>query len=88
YRVLLLEKIWPLPREVLDSARAAGKIVMIEESAASGSLGEHLLAALAKTGWKGDFCHRAIENPVVAQGTVEQCMQAVGLDGETLAKIL
>ena len=52
------------------------------------SLGEHLLAALAKTGWKGDFCHRAIENPVVAQGTVEQCMQAVGLDGETLAKIL
>ena len=88
YRVLLLVKIWPLPREVLDSARAAGKIVMIEESAASGSLGEHLLAALAKTGWKGDFCHRAIENPVVAQGTVEQCMQAVGLDGETLAKIL
>ena len=88
YSIWILDKVFPIPEEVLQHALQARRIVFVEESSALGGIGEHFCSALAKAGWQGEYCCRAIEKPVVQQGTVGQCMQRGGLDAGSLAALL
>lgn len=87
-RVLLLERILPLPQAILDTAAQYRRVVFIEEGVRAGGLGERMASLLLEGGFTGEFVLRAIENPVVPQGTVEECLCAVGLDEESLRRIL
>lgn len=87
-RVILLERIFPLPDGVLNEALRAKRVVFVEECAKEGALGEHFAAALLARGFSGEYCHKAIENPVVPQGTTAQCLAMVGLDVDSIAKVI
>lgn len=87
-RIILLERIFPLPQEVMETAMSARRIVFVEEGAREGGLGEHMAALLLERGFAGEFVLRAIENPVVPQGTLEECIRFVGLDEESLCEVL
>lgn len=84
YRIILLERILPLPQSLLTRVMHCRRIVFVEEGVRAGGLGESMASRLLEGGFKGEFVLRAIENPVVPQGTVEECLRAVGLDEESL----
>lgn len=88
YEVIVLERIFPLPQAVLELAMRESRVVFVEESAREGGLGQHFAQRLLCGGWKGEFLLRAIDDPVVPQGTLEECMKMVGLDAASLAEIL
>lgn len=88
YEVVVLERIFPLPQAVLELAMQQSRVVFIEESSREGGLGQRFAQQLLCSGWKGEFLLRAIDNPVVPQGTLEECMKMVGLDAASLAEIL
>lgn len=88
YRVLLLERIFPIPPDALRLAMEARRVVFVEEGARAGGIGEKMGSLLLEKGFAGKYAVRAIERPVVAQGTLEECMRSVGLDAASIAAVL
>ncbi|MCI8622106.1 MAG: 1-deoxy-D-xylulose-5-phosphate synthase [Provencibacterium sp.] len=84
----VMNRIFPLPAPLLQAAVRYRRIVFVEESSLEGGLGQRFAAALLCSGWKGEFILRAIENPVVPQGTLAECLEMVGLDPASLVEIL
>ncbi|MCI8442301.1 MAG: 1-deoxy-D-xylulose-5-phosphate synthase [Provencibacterium sp.] len=88
YEIIILDRIFPLPEAALKEAKRFCKVVFVEEAAREGGLGQRFAAQLLCSGWSGEYILRAIENPVVPQGTLEECMEMVGLDPASIAEIL
>ena len=84
--VLKLVKIFPFTEELIDTLSNYKIIVFAEECVAVGGIGEHLATALQKTGWKGTFVYRAVQDVSLPHATVPQIKQLLGLDGEHLAQ--
>ena len=84
--VLKLVKIFPFTEELVDILSNYKIIVFAEECVAVGGIGEHLATALQKTGWKGTFVYRAVQDVSLPHATVPQIKQLLGLDGEHLAQ--
>lgn len=88
YDIYVLERIFPIPQDVLSHALTCEKVLFVEESAAEGGLAQKMGAWLLAHHFTGRYQAKAIGNPVVQQGTVEQCMRAVGLDAGSIRALL
>ena len=69
-----------------ESLKKTGRLLIAEESCASGSVGERILSAAAEAGLPG-FKAKLLNlgDGIVPQGTVGQLMKLKGLDAESMA---
>ncbi len=88
YQILALEKIFPLSDEVVELVSGFERIIFIEESYKMGSIGQILALKLLENGFSGKFIHKAIDNPVIKQATLEESIVSVGLDDESLLNLI
>ena len=86
--VYKLVKIYPFTDEFIKEISRYDVILFAEECVACGGIGEHLEAALYRSGWKGTYIHRAVENLRLPHATVPQIKEATGLDAAHLAQTL
>ncbi|MGN0641691.1 MAG: 1-deoxy-D-xylulose-5-phosphate synthase [Huintestinicola sp.] len=85
--ILKLVKIFPIEAAVTDICMKYKNIVIFEESSTTGGIGEHLLAALEKEGFRGDFRIVGIKG-FVKQAKTESILHRFRLDGEGISEIL
>ena len=85
---LKLVKIYPFTDEFIKEISRYDVILFAEECVACGGIGEHLEAALYRSGWKGTYIHRAVENLRLPHATVPQIKEATGLDAAHLAQTI
>ena len=86
--VVKLNRITPIETELLEiSARETGRLVVVEEAAASNSVGERLAAHLLKRGIpvKGYAAINTGEG-FIPQGSADQLRRLCGLDAEQIAR--
>ena len=86
--VYKLVKIYPFTDEFIKEISRYDVILFAEECVACGGIGEHLEAALCRSGWKGTYIHRAVENLRLPHATVPQIKEATGLDAAHLAQTI
>ena len=86
--VYKLVKIYPFTDEFIKEISRYDVILFAEECVACGGIGEHLEAALYRSGWKGTYIHRAVENLRLPHATVPQIKEATGLDAAHLAQTI
>ncbi len=87
-RIIKLNRITPLETEALDlAAKETGRLLVVEEAASSGSVGERLAAHFTQTGirLKG-YVTLNTGDGFVPQGTVTELRRLCGLDQETIFK--
>ncbi|MBE6778966.1 MAG: 1-deoxy-D-xylulose-5-phosphate synthase [Ruminococcaceae bacterium] len=77
--VLKLNRIHPLPEDVVDIAGQYATVLFFEEAARQGGVGEHLGACLMLHGYTGRYAVRAIDHTLGAC-TTAQGLEATGLD--------
>ena len=83
--VLRLVTVIPIPEEAVRIAAKYDRIVFLEESEASGGVGEKLAARLLFSGWKGQYrCQAA--NGFIPQGTPNQCLKQIGLSVDQIVQ--
>ncbi|MGN1106208.1 MAG: 1-deoxy-D-xylulose-5-phosphate synthase, partial [Huintestinicola sp.] len=85
--VLKLVRIFPLESYVIDLCMNYDRIIVFEESLQNGGIGEHLTAALALRGYKGDISINAIHG-FVKQAKTESVLKRFSLDKEGIEKII
>ncbi len=85
--VLKLNRVFPLPQQALETARHYRRIVFVEESMASGGIGEHFSLMLQQAGWHGSYRLAALGH-FVEHATVPQALQREGLDAGHLAALI
>lgn len=83
--VLKLVRIFPLESYVIDLCLGYDRIIVFEESLQSGGIGEHITAALAQRGHKGDIRINAIHG-FVKQAKTESVLKRFSLDKEGIEK--
>ena len=81
-----LVRIFPLGEELVQELSAYSIVLMAEECAACGGIGEHLGRSLQDAGWCGRYIHRAVRELSLPHATVSQIKQATGLDAVHLAE--
>ena len=84
--VYKLVRIFPFGEELVQELSAYSIVLMAEECAACGGIGEHLASALQDAGWRGRYIHRAVRELSLPHATVPQIKQATGLDAVHLAE--
>ena len=84
--VYKLVRIFPFGEELVQELSAYSIVLMAEECAACGGIGEHLARALQDAGWRGRYIHRAVRELSLPHATVPQIKQATGLDAVHLAE--
>lgn len=78
-----LVQIHPLPEHLCDDLMHYKTILFAEECIATGGIGEHLLAALAKQGWSGRYIHKAVTGKIkVPYATVPQMRERLELSAD------
>lgn len=85
FDILKLVKIYPIDSDITNICRKYSKIIIFEESSESNGIGEHIVSALVKTGYKGDIKIIAI-NGFVPQSTTESGLKKFGLDIKSMAE--
>ena len=84
--VYKLVRIFPFGKGLVQELSAYSIVLMAEECAACGGIGEHLARALQDAGWCGRYIHRAVRELSLPHATVPQIKQATGLDAVHLAE--
>ena len=84
--VLILNKIKPLPIEVLDIAKKHNMVFFYEESVKSGSIGESFADNLLNTGFKNRYMHVAVDDEFVPHASIQALMKKYKLDTESIVK--
>lgn len=84
--VLSLCRIKPLPEEAVSLAAGYSKILFAEEGMKRGGIGESFGEALRERKYTGVYCIQAVNDRFVKQATVEESLQALALDGESLSR--
>lgn len=85
--VLKLTKIFPLEEDFITGLLNKERVVFFEEGVKKGGIGEHLLYELVERGWRGSYKIVAAEG-FVKQALVSSSLEKLGLDSESMAKIL
>lgn len=83
---LFLNRIQPIPEEVIEILKAYPKIFFFEEGMRCGGIGEHLLYSLNRAGFRGDFRITAVENQFVGAAECEAQLKKYGLDRESILR--
>ncbi|MEG1651263.1 MAG: 1-deoxy-D-xylulose-5-phosphate synthase [Oscillospiraceae bacterium] len=86
--ILKLNIISPIDSDAIKAALSYNKIIFVEEGVQSGGIGEHFLRMLNECGFKGTYRHIAIANPIVTHASVSEQLCSLGLDSESLKKVL
>lgn len=83
--VLKLVRIFPLESYVIDLCMSYDRIMVFEESLQNGGIGEHLTAALALKGYKGNIRINAVHG-FVKQAKTERVLNKFSLDKTGIEK--
>lgn len=83
---LFLNRILPIPEEVIELLKAYPKIYFFEEGMRCGGIGEHLLYSLNRAGFRGDFRITAVENQFVGAAEWEAQLRKYGLDRDSILR--
>lgn len=83
---LFLNRIMPIPGEVIDILKAYSQIYFFEEGMRRGGIGEHLLYSLNRAGFRGGFRITAVENQFVGAAECEAQLRKYGLDRESILR--
>jgi len=76
-----LRFIKPLDTELISKHLRKGKpLLVVEEGAAEGGVGEAIAASAVTQGWHGPFAHLGIPDEFPAQGTQDEILRDLGLD--------
>lgn len=86
--ILKLNKIWPLEDEIISIIKNFKKVIFVEESIKSGGIAEHLAGKLLEQKFKGDYLIKAIDNQFVSQATVEQSLNDLGFNFNSLSELI
>ena len=81
--LIKLNCIAPLPVELVrESVRKTGRLLVVEDCFAAGSVGQKLSAALAQAGIVAEIRLLSLGQRFVPQGTVPQLLRRLGLDAQ------
>ncbi len=83
--IMKLNLILPLQQQAIDTALEYKNILFAEEGVSRGGVGESMLLSLTRGKFSGNFKLVAVENTIIAQGTVAEQIKILGLDGQSLA---
>lgn len=86
--LLKITKLAPFDLKIIDIASKYKKILFVEEGIKTGGIAQQLASRLLENGFKGDYYIRAIDDTFVSQSTVEQALQNLGMDKNTIKDIL
>ncbi len=78
--VLKLDRIRPIPEDALEIAAGFSRIYFFEEGIEQGGIGQTFFFKLRDCGFDGSFELSAIKDKFVAQASVEQALEELGLD--------
>lgn len=81
---IVLNKIKPIPREVIEIAKDFDNIYFFEESEKSGGIGQSFAQMLLSVRFKGDYEHITVEDEFVAHASVDSLMKKYGFDAESI----
>ena len=81
-----LNKIWPLSDEMLKVLARRERILMFEESVLSGSIAEHLLSALNRLGFRGEYRMVTLPDAFIPQCSVPEALDRFGLSAGAMEK--
>jgi len=81
FTLINLRFIKPLDTQLIIGHLYKGKpLLVVEEGAAQGGIGEGIAALAVKQGWRGAFAQTAIPDAFVAQGTQDEILRDLVLD--------
>lgn len=86
--LLKLNKLNPLPDELIEKIASYESIVFFEEVEQNGSISEHLLMRLSQLGWRGRYRSASLPNDFFKQGKVPQMLREYRLDKDGMMEIL
>ena len=86
--LLKLNKLNPLPDELIEKIASYESIVFFEEVEQNGSISEHLLMRLSQLGWRGRYRSASLPNGFFKQGKVPQMLREYRLDKDGMMEIL
>lgn len=86
--LLKLTKISPIPKQAIELAEKYKAIVFYEEGIKKGGIGEQFALKLIERSFKGKIIVKAIDNGFIKQGSVEEIKKELGLDKESIIKVL
>lgn len=86
--VLQLVKIYPIVEKSVEIAENYDKIVFFEEGIQSGGIAEKFASELMKSGWKGKFVVKAVDNSFVSYSEAEKQLSKFQLDTEGIIKVV
>ncbi len=81
---LILNKIYPIEKEIVDISSQYDSIFFFEEGIKNGGIGEKLMCALYSSGYKGSFSLNAVDNEFVKSAETESQLKKYGLDRESI----
>lgn len=84
--VLLLNRITPIPEEVVGLLKDYRKIDFFEEGMRAGGIGEHLLYLLNRAGFRGEFRITAVEDRFVGAAECEAQLKKYGMDRASIQR--
>ncbi len=82
--LLLLNKIWPLRADTVRALSRRKRILFLEETVQSGSIAEHLLAALMQAGFSGRYEMKTLPNAFIPQCCVSDALHRFGLSSDAI----
>ena len=84
--LLVLEKIWPLSDGLLAQIGSYDRIFSFEEVVTAGGIGEHIAAALARSGSSARVTACGLPDAFIPQGDVPAQLAAFGLDASGMIR--
>ena len=85
--LLRLVTVFPIPDKAVRIAMQYQRILFLEESEASGGIGEKLAAKLLYAGWHGSYRCQAAEG-FIRQGSADRCIAQIGLSVKEIVRLV
>ena len=86
--MLKLSRITPIPEGAFAAAMEYPTILFAEEGIRAGGIAEQFAAGLLERGYRGIYRIAAIDIRFVAQGSVPELLESLGLGPESLKKTI
>ena len=87
-KIIRLNRIKPIPEELIEQSMKCRQLYFFEESVRSGSVGEKLGSLLLQNGYKGGYVHTAIDDEFVAHATVASITEKYNLSAAKMVQII
>lgn len=85
-KIIKINKIKPLSREIVDETAKCKKIFFFEEGMRAGGVGEVLASLLLEKGYKGRYSLTAVDNEFVSHASVSRLMEKYGLSAQKMCE--